>query len=80
MPKLISQKNLRKPTADGYVLSSSSVGVQSWVDNKSVGINSGGSLVGTAQTVNFYNKNSVVISSGVASVTALTDPLTILGL
>ena len=80
MPKLISQKNLSIPTADGYVLSSSSVGVQSWVDNKSVGINSCGSLVGTAQTVNFYNKNSVVISSGVASVTALTDPLTILGL
>lgn len=80
MPKLISQKNLRKPIADGYVLSSSIVGVQSWVNNKSVGIDSGGSLVGTAQTINFYNRNSVVISSGVASVTSLSDPLTIIGL
>jgi hypothetical protein len=80
MPKLISQKNLRKPIADGYVLSSSTVGVQSWVNNKSVGIDSGGSVVGTAQTINFYNRNSIVISSGVASVTSLSDPLTIIGL
>lgn len=80
MPKLISQKNLRKPSADGYVLSSSTVGIQSWVNNKSVGIDSGGNIVGTAQTINFYNRNSVVISSGVASVTGLSDPFAILAL
>lgn len=80
MPKLISQKNLRKPTANGYVLSSSTVGVQSWVDNRSVGINSGGSVIGTASTINIANKNTVTVSSGIATVTQLTDPLTIIGL
>jgi len=80
MPKLISQKNLRKPTANGYVLSSSTVGVQSWVDNRSVGINSGGSIIGTASTINIANKNTVTVSSGIATVTQLTDPLTIIGL
>ena len=80
MPKLISQKNLRKPISDGYVLSSSTAGVQSWVDNKSVGINSGGTTIGTASTINIANKHTIVVSAGVATITQLADPLTIIGL
>jgi hypothetical protein len=80
MPKLISQRNIKKPPADGYVLSSSTVGVQTWVNNQVVGVNSGGTSVGTANTINFQTRSSVVISSGIASVTTLTDPLTIIGL
>ena len=51
MPKLVSQKNLRKPATSGYVLSSSTVGVQTWVDNKSVGISSDGSTMVTLQMI-----------------------------
>lgn len=67
MPKLVSQKNLRNPTTSGYVLSSSTVGVQTWIDNKSVGVSSGGTSVGTASTINFSGA-TVSISAGIASV------------
>ena len=67
MPKLVSQKNLRKPAVSGYVLSSSTVGIQTWVNNKSIGINSDGLSVGTASTVNFSGA-TVSINAGIASV------------
>jgi hypothetical protein len=67
MPKLVSQKNLRKPAVSGYVLSSSTVGIQTWVDNKSVGISSDGTSIGTASTINFSGA-TVSISAGIASV------------
>ena len=77
MPRLISTKNLKHPTSDGYVLSSSTAGVQSWVDNRSVGISSDGANVGTANTINFES-NRLTLNSGIATIT--TDPLTIIGL
>ena len=77
MPRLISTKNLKHPTSDGYVLSSSTAGVQSWVDNRQIGISSDGSNVGTANTINFES-NRLTLNSGIATIT--TDPLTIIGL
>jgi len=81
MPKLVSQKNLRNPSTDGYVLSSSTVGVQTWVNNKSVGINSSGSVVGTATTIDFSGA-TITLSSGVASVAISggLNPYSIIGL
>tara|TARA_X000001036_G_scaffold256382_1_gene238536 strand:- start:1939 stop:2766 length:828 start_codon:yes stop_codon:yes gene_type:complete len=69
MPRLLSRKNLRYPRQDGQVLSSSSKGVQSWVDNKSVGISTLGAAVGTANTIKFASGVDVSIVAGVASVT-----------
>jgi len=69
MPRLLSRKNLRYPRQDGQVLSSSSKGVQSWVDNKSVGISTLGAVVGTANTIKFASGVDVSIVAGVASVT-----------
>lgn len=68
MPRLQSRKNLRYPTVDGQVLSSTSKGVQSWVDNKSVGISTLGATVGTANTIKFASGVDVSIVAGVASV------------
>jgi len=81
MPKLVSQKNLRNPSIEGYVLSSSTVGVQTWVDNKSVAINSNGSVVGTATTIDFSGA-TITLSSGVASVAISggLNPYSIIGL
>lgn len=68
MPKLLNRKNLRYPTVDGQVLSSTSKGVQTWVDNKSVGISTLGAAVGTANTIKFASGVDVSIVAGVASV------------
>ena len=68
MPRLLSRKNLRYPTEDGQVLSSSKKGVQTWVDNKSVGISTLGAAVGTANTIKFASGVDVSIVAGVASV------------
>jgi len=68
MPRLLSRKNLRYPTVDGQVLSSSKKGVQTWVDNKSVGISTLGAAVGTANTIKFASGVDVSIVAGVASV------------
>ena len=68
MPRLLSRKNLRYPTVDGQVLSSTSKGVQTWVDNKSVGISTLGAAVGTANTIKFASGVDVSIVAGVASV------------
>lgn len=68
MPRLLSKKNLRYPTVDGQVLSSTSKGVQTWVDNKSVGISTLGATVGTANTIKFASGVDVSIVAGVASV------------
>jgi len=68
MPRLLSRKNLRYPTVDGQVLSSTSKGVQTWVDNKSVGISTLGATVGTANTIKFASGVDVSIVAGVASV------------
>ena len=68
MPRLISGKNLAYPRIDGQVLSSDSKGVQSWVDNKIVGISTLGSAVGTANTIKFASGIGVTIVAGVASV------------
>ncbi len=69
MPRLISRKNLAYPKVDGQVLSSDSKGIQSWVDNKIVGISTLGSIVGTANTIKFASGIGVTIVAGVASVT-----------
>ena len=69
MPRLISRKNLAYPKVDGQVLSSDSNGIQSWVDNKIVGISTLGSTVGTANTIKFVSGIGVTIVEGVASVT-----------
>ena len=68
MPRLLSRKNLRYPTVDGQVLSSTKKGVQTWVDNKSVGISTLGAAVGTANTIKFASGVDVSIVAGVASV------------
>ena len=68
MPRLLSRKNLRYPTVDGQVLSSTKKGVQTWVDNKSVGISTSGAAVGTANTIKFASGVDVSIVAGVASV------------
>ena len=68
MPRLLSRKNLRYPTVDGQVLSSSKKVVQTWVDNKSVGISTLGAAVGTANTIKFASGVDVSIVAGVASV------------
>jgi hypothetical protein len=68
MPRILSKKNLRYPTVDGQVLSSTSKGVQTWVDNKSVGISTLGATVGTANTIKFASGVDVSIVAGVASV------------
>ena len=69
MPRLLSRKNLRYPTVDGQVLSEASKkGVQTWVDNKSVGISTLGAAVGTANTIKFASGVDVSIVAGVASV------------
>ena len=68
MPRLLSRKNLRYPTVGGQVLSSSKKGVQTWVDNKSVGISTLGAAVGTANTIKFASGVDVSIVAGVASV------------
>jgi hypothetical protein len=78
MPRLISTKNLRHPTIDGYVLSSSTSGVQSWVSKiDNVGFSSDGSNVGTAKTINFQS-NRIEVQGGITTV--YSDPLTIIGL
>jgi hypothetical protein len=69
MPRLISRKNLAYPKVDGQVLSSDSKGIQSWVDNKIIGISTLGSTVGTANTIKFASGVDVSIVAGVASVT-----------
>jgi hypothetical protein len=69
MPRLISKKNLAYPKVDGQVLSSDSKGIQSWVDNKIIGISTLGSTVGTANTIKFASGVDVSIVAGVASVT-----------
>lgn len=81
MPKLVSQKNLKKPITTGYVLSSSTVGIQTWVDNKSVDVSSNNILVGTASTMNFSGA-TVTLSSGVAaiSISGGLNPYSIVGL
>ena len=71
MPRLISRKNLAYPKVDGQVLSSDSKGIQSWVDNKIVGISTLGSTVGTANTIKFASGIGVTIVSGVASVSVV---------
>ena len=79
MPRLISTKNLKHPTSDGYVLSSSTAGVQSWVDNRSVGISSDGTSLGNMTDLNFQS-NRVKFDSNAGVATVYTDPLTVIGL
>lgn len=85
MPKLISQKNIGNPPADGYVLSSSTVGVLAWTDEAlsgGIGVSSEGtSIVDPAQTLDFRNRVEIEEPvSGIASVVITTDPLVIANL
>ena len=85
MPKLISSKNIGNPPADGYILSSSTVGVLAWTDeaiNGGIGVSSEGtSIVDPAQTLDFRNRVEIEEPvSGIASVVITTDPLVIANL
>ena len=86
MPKLISSKNIGNPPADGYILSSSTVGVLAWTDEAlsgSVGVSSEGTvIVPDTTTIDFRNRVEVAEepSAGIASVVITTDPLTIVNL
>lgn len=77
MPKLISQKNLRRPPSSGYVLSSSVTGVRTWVDNKSVDVSVNGISTETSSVVDFSSEGSISlttqVTSGISTVT-LSDP------
>ena len=89
MPKLISQKNIGNPPADGYVLSSSTVGVLEWTDEAGgggVGVSSAGvSIVNPATTIDFAGTSGPGVevtepNAGIASVVITSDPLTIANL
>ena len=86
MPKLISSKNIGNPPVDGYVLSSSTVGVLAWTDevdgSGGIGVSSEGtSIVDPATTLDFRNRVEVEEpNAGIASVVITTDPLTIVNL
>ena len=86
MPKLISSKNIGNPPADGYILSSSTVGVLAWTDEAlsgSVGVSSEGTvIVPDTTTIDFRNRVEVAEepSAGIVSVVITSDPLTIANL
>ena len=90
MPKLISSKNIGNPPADGYVLSSSTVGVLAWTDevdgSGGVGVSSAGvSVVNPATTIDFAGTSGPGVevtepNAGIASVVITSDPLTIANL
>jgi len=86
MPKLISSKNIGNPPADGYILSSSTVGVLAWTDEAlsgSVGVSSEGTvIVPDTTTIDFRNRVEIAEepSAGIASVVITSDPLTIANL
>ena len=87
MPKLISSKNIGNPPADGYILSSSTVGVLAWTDEAiaggAVGVSSEGTtIVPETTTIDFRNRVEVAEepSAGIASVVITSDPLTIANL
>lgn len=84
MPKLISSKNIGNPPVDGYVLSSSTVGVLEWTNEAlegSIDIDVGGERVVTnAKTVDLNKNNRWEVTEntvGIASVVITTDALTI---
>ena len=89
MPKLISSKNIGNPPVDGYLLSSSTVGVLSWTDEGAgggVGVSSAGtSIVDPATTIDFAGTSGPGVevtepNAGIASVVITSDPLTIANL
>ena len=91
MPKLISSKNIGNPPVDGYVLSSSTVGVLEWTDETggsggSIGVSSAGvSIVDPATTIDFAGTSGPGVevtepNAGIASVVITSDPLTIANL
>ena len=90
MPKLISSKNIGNPPSDGYLLSSSTVGVLAWTDEGAggggVGVSSGGvSIVDPATTIDFAGTTGPGVevtepNAGIASVVITSDPLTIANL
>lgn len=84
MPKLISSKNIGNPPVDGYVLSSSTVGVLEWTNEAlegSIDIDVGGERVVTnAKSVDLNKNNRWEVTEpnvGIASVVITTDALTI---
>ena len=84
MPKLISSKNIGNPPVDGYVLSSSTVGVLEWTNEAlegSIDIDVGGErLVTNAKSVDLNKNNRWEVTEpnvGIASVVITTDALTI---
>ena len=84
MPKLISSKNIGNPPVDGYVLSSSTVGVLEWTSEAlegSIDIDVGGErLVTNAKSVDLNKSNRWEVTEpnvGIASVVITTDALTI---
>ena len=84
MPKLISSKNIGNPPVDGYVLSSSTVGVLEWTNEAlegSIDIDVGGErLVTNAKSVDLNKSNRWEVTEpnvGIASVVITTDALTI---
>ena len=84
MPKLISSKNIGNPPVDGYVLSSSTVGVLEWTNEAlegSIDIDVGGErIVTNAKSVDLNKSNRWEVTEpnvGIASVVITTDALTI---
>ncbi len=84
MPKLISSKNIGNPPIDGYVLSSSTVGVLEWTNEAlegSIDIDVGGErIVTNAKSVDLNKNNRWEVTEpnvGIASVVITTDALTI---
>ena len=84
MPKLISSKNIGNPPIDGYVLSSSTVGVLEWTNEAlegSIDIDVGGErMVTNAKSVDLNKSNRWEVTEpnvGIASVVITTDALTI---
>lgn len=84
MPKLISSKNIGNPPIDGYVLSSSTVGVLEWTNEAlegSIDIDVAGErMVTNAKSVDLNKSNRWEVTEpnvGIASVVITTDALTI---